>query len=205
MTLQLENALASEVVPDAVLTRLAPLGKSAARMRSLVEQLLVLAQQESPQPAVSHTFDAMAVVIDSLGEIFPFAESKGVDLGLDVGEALELRGSEQDFLVLTRNAIDNATLYTPTGGTVDVRLYRKGDEAVSEVEDTGLGIPEGELPRVFDPFYRVVGSGQPGCGLGLAIVQRAASQLGGQVRLRTVSSDGGTGLRFTYTQALPSD
>ncbi|WP_432258068.1 ATP-binding protein [Cupriavidus sp. TMH.W2] len=205
MTLQLENALASEAVPDTVLTRLAPLGKSVSRMRSLVEQLLLLAQQESAQTTASHTFDAKAVVIDALGEIFPFAESKGVDLGLDVGEALQLRGSEQDFLALTRNAIDNATLYTPTGGKVDVRLYRNGNDAVFEVEDTGPGIPKGELTRVFDPFYRVVGSGQPGSGLGLAIVRRAASRLGGQVSLHTISSDGRTGLRFTYTQTLPND
>jgi len=205
MTLQLENALASGSIPETVANRLAPLGMSVGRMHSLVEQLMTLAEQEAAPPAISRTFDAKAVVVNALGEVFPFAESKGVDLGMDVSEAVQLRGSEQDFLALTRNAIHNAALYTPAGGKVDVRLYRRGHEAVFEVEDTGPGIPEGELSRVFDPFYRVVGSGQPGSGLGLAIVRSAATRLGGQVSLYTISSGGRTGLQFTYRQALPAD
>lgn len=205
MTLQMENALASGSIPETVAARLVPLGKSVEHMRSLVEQLLTLAEQEATPPAVSRTFDARTVVVDALGEVFPFAESKGVDLGMDICESVQLRGSEQDFLALTRNAIDNAVLYTPAGGKVDVRLYRRGQEAVFEVEDTGPGIPEGELSRVFDAFYRVVGSGQPGSGLGLAIVRSAATRLGGQVSLYTISSGGRTGLQFTYRQALPAD
>ncbi|MDE2201602.1 MAG: two-component sensor histidine kinase [Burkholderiaceae bacterium] len=205
MTLQLENALASEAVPPTVHSRLAPLEKSVGRMRSLVEQLLVLAEQETELQPVSGAFDANAVVVEALGEIFPLAESKGVDLGMDVSEVVQLRGSERDFFALVRNAIDNATLYTPSGGKVDVRLYRKGNEAVFEVEDTGPGIPEGELSRVFDPFYRVVGSEQPGSGLGLAIVRRAAERLGGRVSLHTIAVDGRTGLRFTYAQPLPDN
>ncbi|CAG9187514.1 sensor histidine kinase [Cupriavidus pinatubonensis] len=203
MTLQLENALASETIPQTVLDRLAPLGRSVERMRSLVEQLLMLAEQEATAPVIGHTFDAREVVVEALGEVFPFAESKGVDLGMDVSESVQLRGSEQDFLALTRNAIDNAALYTQAGGKVDVRLYREGNDAVFEVEDTGPGIPEGELSRVFDAFYRVVGSGQPGSGLGLAIVRSAATRLGGRVSLHTISSAGRTGLRFTYKQTLP--
>jgi len=58
---------------------------------------------------------------------------------------------------------------------------------------------------VFDAFYRVVGSGQPGSGLGLAIVRSAAARLRGQVSLHTITSDGKTGVRFVYTQALAND
>lgn len=204
MTLQLENAMTVEDTTDAVLARLAPLGKSISRMRSLVEQLLMLAEQEAGPPTVSHDIDTKAVVIDALGEIFPFADSKEIDLGLEVGEALTIHGNQEDFRVLVRNAIDNAVLYTPPGGKVDVRLYRMGDAAIFEVEDSGPGIPEGELPRVFDPFYRVVGSGQPGSGLGLAIVRSAAARLRGQVSLHTIALDGKAGLLFVYMQPLAS-
>ncbi len=205
MTLQLENVMTVEAVPEAVLARLAPLGASISRMRSLVEQLLMLAEHEAGPPTVGHDIDAKVVLIDVIGEIFPFADSKDIDLGLEVGEALTIRGSQEDFRALVRNAIDNAVLYTPPGGKVDVRLYRKGNAAMFEVEDSGPGIPEGELPRVFDAFYRVVGSGQPGSGLGLAIVRSAAARLGGQVSLHAVTSDGKTGLRFVYTQPLAND
>ncbi len=86
-----------------------------------------------------------------------------------------------------------------------MRLYRKGNDVVFEVEDTGPGIPEGQLACVFDPFYRVVGSGQPGGGLGLAIVRRAAERLGGQVSLHTISMENSTGLKFTYKQAVSNN
>src|SRR5438445_2902125 len=126
MTLQLENAMTVEDTTDAVLARLAPLGKSISRMRSLVEQLLMLAEQQAGPPTVSHDIDTKAVVIDALGELFPFADSKNIDLGLEVGEALTIGGNQEDFRVLVRNAIDNAVLYTPPGGKVAVRLYRMG-------------------------------------------------------------------------------
>ncbi|WP_043420023.1 ATP-binding protein [Cupriavidus basilensis] len=202
MTLQLENAMTVEGTSDAVLARLAPLGKSISRMRSLVEQLLMLAEREAGPPTVSHDIDAKVVVIDVLGEIFPFADSKDIDLGLDVGESLTIQGGQEDFRALVRNAIDNAVLYTPPGGKVDVRLYREGNAAVFEVEDSGPGIPHEELPRVFDAFYRVVGSGQPGSGLGLTIVRSAAARLGGKVSLHTIASRGKTGLRFVYAQEV---
>lgn len=200
MTLQLETAMAVEGTSDAVLARLAPLGKSISRMRSLVEQLLMLAEREAGPPTLSHDIDAKVVVIDVLGEIFPFADSKDIDLGLDVGEPLTIQGSQEDFRALVRNAIDNAVLYTPPGGKVDVRLYREGNAAVFEVEDSGPGIPHEELPRVFDAFYRVVGSGQPGSGLGLAIVRSAAARLGGKVSLHTITTRDKTGLRLVYVQ-----
>lgn len=205
MTLQLENAMTVEAATEAVLARLAPLGKSIARMRSLVEQLLLLAEQESGPPPVSCDVDARAVIIDVLGELFPFADYKGIDLGMDFSEALMIRGNEQDFRAVVRNAVDNAVLYTPSGGKVDVCLYQQGNEIIFEVEDSGPGIPACELARVFDPFYRIVGSGQPGSGLGLAIVRSAAGRLGGRVSLHTIMSGGKTGLRFVYTQPVASD
>lgn len=200
MILQLENAMATGTNPETVVTRLAPLGASLARMQALVEQLLHLARLEAVTPAAHQEIDARAIVVEALGEVFPLADSKNVDLGLAVGENVTLHGSEHDFRMLARNAIENAVLYTQESGKVDVRLCRDANSAVFEVEDTGPGIPEHELSRVFDPFYRVVGSGQPGSGLGLAIVSNAAARLGGQVSLQNVTNNGATGLRFVYRQ-----
>ncbi|KJK11418.1 hypothetical protein UB46_41095 [Burkholderiaceae bacterium 16] len=136
MTLQLENVVTVEAVPEADLARLAPLGASISRMRSLAEQLLMLAEHEAGPPTVSHDIDARVVLIEVLGEIFPFADSKDIDFGLEVGEALTIRGNQEDFRALVRNALDNAVLHTPPGGKVDVRLYRKGNAAMFEVEDS---------------------------------------------------------------------
>jgi two-component system OmpR family sensor kinase len=69
------------------------------------------------------------------------------------------------------------------------------------VEDTGPGIPEDVRERVFEPFFRILGSQQSGSGLGLAIVRSAASALGGEVELAE-RLDGAPGLRFVYRQKL---
>jgi signal transduction histidine kinase len=200
MTLHLENAIADEA---ALQPRLAPLGASLERMRALVEQLLSLARIQAQAARSRELVDGMQVVVDAMGEVFPVADAKDVDLGLACGEPLTLRGSEHDFRALARNAIENAVVYTPPGGKVDVRLYRDGTDAVLEVDDTGPGIPPDQLARVFDPFYRVPGSGQPGSGLGLAIVRSAAARLGGTVALDNDRPGRNGGLTFTYRQPLP--
>ncbi|WP_198116668.1 ATP-binding protein [Massilia rhizosphaerae] len=200
MTLHLENAAG----PDAVQPALAPLGASLERMRALVEQLLSLARIQAQAVRPRDLVDGMKVVVEAMGEVFPIADAKQVDLGLARGEPVVLRGSVHDFLALARNAIENAVVYTPAGGRVDVRLYRDGADAVLEVDDTGPGIGGDHLARVFDPFYRVPGSGQPGSGLGLAIVRSAASRLGGTVALETGRPGRNGGLTFTYRQPLPA-
>jgi len=102
---------------------------------------------------------------------------------------------------LIRNAIDNAVRYTPPGGWVDVSLVIDGEFALLAIEDTGPGIPIDLRERVFEPFFRVLGTQQSGNGLGLAIVRSAADALGGSVEL-TGRLDGQPGLRFVYRQRL---
>jgi two-component system OmpR family sensor kinase len=204
MTLQLENAVAEDAAPAALQTRFAPVGATLERMRGLVEQLLSLARIQARNGHSRERVDGMKIVVEAMGEVFPVADAKNVDLGLAHGENLTLRGSEHDFRALARNAIENAVLYTPAGGKVDVRLYRDGGDAVFEVDDTGAGIAEEHRSRVFDPFYRVPGSGQPGSGLGLSIIRSAASRLGGTVSLENNQPGSVGGLKFVYRQPLPS-
>ena len=82
------------------------------------------------------------------------------------------------------NLIENALRYTPEGGVVDVRLLQDGGRMAVEVVDTGPGIPQELLPRVFDRFFRVPGNGSSGSGLGLSIAQAAAQRCGLRITLR---------------------
>jgi two-component system OmpR family sensor kinase len=82
-----------------------------------------------------------------------------------------------------RNLVDNAIRYTPAGGRIDLAIAVRPDQVEWGVADTGPGIPEAERQRVFDPFYRVLGSTETGTGLGLAIVQTLATRMGARVRL----------------------
>jgi two-component system, OmpR family, sensor kinase len=200
MTLQLENAIGRDGGSAELHAALAPLGAGLERMRAIVEQLLSLAGMQANVRLPRELFDGKRIVVEAIGDVFPAADAKGVDLGLVAGDALDLLGSGHDFRALANNAIENAVLYTPPGGKVDVRFYREGGEAVLEVADTGPGIAADHLARVFDPFYRVPGSGQPGSGLGLAIVRSAAGRLGGAV---TLGNRAPGGLTFVYRQPLP--
>ena len=94
------------------------------------------------------------------------------------------------------NVIDNAIKYTPRGGEVHANLSRIGKKAVIRVSDTGIGIPSGDLPHIFDRFYRVDKArsrATGGTGLGLSIVKQTLLQHGGNI---TASSAEGKGTTF---------
>jgi two-component system OmpR family sensor kinase len=119
-----------------------------------------------------------------IGAHAPFAEARRIDLGLARHEPdMVVRGEAEPLRTLLSNLVDNALRYTPSGGRVDVSVYRGDEGAVAEIVDTGPGIPAGELTRVFDRFYRRSGSDAPGSGLGLAIVKSIADRHGARVAL----------------------
>lgn len=205
MTLHLDNALGADGEVGELATKLAPISAGLERMRVLVEQLLSLARIQSKTVYAGEVFFAKDLVVEAMGDVFPVADTKGVDLGLVVGESMTLYGNKNDFRALVRNAIENAVLYTPPHGKVDVRFYRKDAEAMLEVDDSGPGIAQAHLARVFDPFYRIPGSGQAGSGLGLSIIRSAAARLGGTVTLTNHPAGAGTGLTLVYRQPLRHD
>jgi two-component system sensor histidine kinase TctE len=96
------------------------------------------------------------------------------------------------------NLIDNALRYTQSGGQVTVRLACHQETIVMEVEDNGPGIPEGERERVFERFYRVLGSSKDGCGLGLAIVREIADRHEAQIFLTSGADGIGMLMRITF-------
>jgi signal transduction histidine kinase len=85
--------------------------------------------------------------------------------------------------IMTRNLVDNALKYTPAGGKVEVRIAQHGRRIALDVDDSGPGIPPEERERVFERFYRQVGTNVPGSGLGLSIVKRIADLHHAGVRL----------------------
>ena len=99
------------------------------------------------------------------------------------------------------NLVDNALKYTPAGGRVAVRWHLDGDQVRLDVEDTGVGISEADLPRVFERFYRVDKARSRalgGTGLGLAIVKHLVQTMHGQVSAASRVNHG-----TTFTVRLP--
>jgi two-component system sensor histidine kinase MprB len=110
-----------------------------------------------------------------------------------------IRGHAERLKTAVRNLLDNAAKFGPPGGPVEVRL----DAGELTVRDHGPGIPPGDLPRVFDRFYRATGArGVPGSGLGLSIVRQVAAGYGGTVQAESAAG-GGTLLRFRLPALEP--
>ena len=122
-------------------------------------------------------------------------------LEMDCSQAW-VSGDETRLEQIVTNLLDNAAKYTPAGGRIAVRLRREADQVLLEVEDSGMGIPEDLLPRVFDLFTqgeRTIDRAQGGLGLGLALVRRLVELHGGEVS--AMSAGTGRGASFPRAPA----
>jgi len=133
--------------------------------------------------------DMAPLANEAVRDLVPRALEKRIDLGYEGPEAvrpgLKMRGQPVLLRELVRNLVDNALNYTPAGGTVTVRLMDDpfGQVVVLQVEDSGPGIPAAEREKVFQPFYRALGTNVDGSGLGLAIVAEIAQQHQAEISL----------------------
>jgi len=129
-----------------------------------------------------------------LEDLMPLAEAKHIDIGVEGALDAEVWASELDMIAVVKNLVDNAIRYTPEGGRVDLSVGVSEGKVVLRIQDSGPGIPLAERDRVFDPFYRTLGSEQIGSGLGLSIVQTIANRIGAEIRLDFSDQEKQTGL-----------
>ncbi len=188
VSLQLEN-LRGDFAPGAPAQRFAQLEAGVQRAQRLVDQLLRMSRQESGAAETPAPVNVHDVLHQSINTLIALADQRGIDLGLeDPGPPAEttlLTCASGDLRSVVDNLIENALRYSPEGGVVDVRVARSGQGGLAiEVVDTGPGIPDELLGRVFDRFFRVPGSDVRGSGLGLAIAQSAAQRCGMRITLR---------------------
>lgn len=182
---------------QAVQERLVPLQESMTRMQTLVSQLLNLARIQGKQSETQQAITFLSLVQQIMVDLYPLAEAKQIDLGINRKEEVSLLDQNGGLNLLVRNALDNAIRYTPAGGQIDIDLFTENGEAVLRICDTGQGIPEKELTQVFEPFHRAKGTQEAGNGLGLTISQEVAQQLGGSIHLQNRQYGG---LEFCYRQ-----
>jgi signal transduction histidine kinase len=140
--------------------------------------------------------DLISFVRSTMGII---ARQKEVELRFDAndwGDEFEFNSDRHLLELVLKNLVENSIKFTPSGGTVTVRLARTSGTIVMEVIDTGIGIPPEHQERVFERFYQVdaarSGSAGRGTGLGLAIVKHAIHALGGSVQLASEVGRGTT-------------
>jgi two-component system, OmpR family, sensor histidine kinase TctE len=197
---QTELALRQSQLSDVQAT-LRQLQTATERSTRLVNQLLSLARSEpgTGRERVVERLDLARLARDTSTEWVPPALARKIDLGYD-GEDGSQRVTGDPLLIreMLGNLIDNAIRYTPEGGQVTVRVAGGPRHVVLSVEDNGPGIPGPERSRVFERFYRVLGSGAEGAGLGLAIVRDIALSHGAEVTLADGAGGRGTVVRVSF-------
>ena len=185
--LQMENMRHDMNCPAAE-SRFAQLESGVRRAQRLVDQLLRLSRQEAAGADGPAIVDLRTQLRESMNTLIGLADQRNIDLGFvgaDSGSTpITMHCASGDLRSLLDNLIENALRYTPEGGVVDVRLLQEQGRVAVEVVDTGPGIPQELLPRVFDRFFRVPGNGANGSGLGLAIAKASAQRAGLLLTLR---------------------
>lgn len=192
-----------EAMQDGVVERddaaLASMHEEVERLGRMVADLEVLASADAARFTLQTTpvdlNELAAGVAVEFRALFPdrsiVVEANGNAVTVD-GDPVRLRQ-------VLENLLSNALRFTPEGATVAVRLAAVGSEAVLEVVDSGPGIPEDELPRVFDRFFRGRRARANGSGIGLAVVSELVRAHGGGVR---AGNQPGRGAVFTVTLPL---
>jgi two-component system OmpR family sensor kinase len=196
-----ERALVHPGVPGEILQSLDETLAQINEMTELVESLLTLARaDEGRAPLAVEESDLR----DLLGDVAETAGMLGESVGIMVtstmpGHAVRLAVDRHRIREMLLNLVTNAIKYTPTGGTIDLTLSEEEDAVSFMVRDTGIGIAPGDLPHIFERFWRAdparsrTGE-RPGTGLGLAITKWIAEAHGGSI---TVQSRPGRGTMFT--------
>jgi signal transduction histidine kinase len=190
--------------PKALDHFLGRLAEDAERMNRLTRSLLTLARVESLGAGESEDVDVAAAVRDTVEAV---EAPRHIELSTEVEPELFAVADATLLRQVLIGLLTNAFKHTPLPGRVTVRGRRDGEkEVVLEVIDTGPGIPEAEIERVFERFYRRDESRkQEGFGLGLAIAQRMVSVMGGEIGAHSVEGQGSTfWVRLPVAQPTPT-
>jgi two-component system phosphate regulon sensor histidine kinase PhoR len=186
---------------------LATIQRHTERLNSLLEDILALSRLESVNPGLRRESTALTALLVAVVDDYR-GRPAAADHHLEVHADPALGTLMIDPVKITQaveNLLDNAIKYTPKGSHIVVSAARRDIDAVITVSDDGPGIPEADLPHIFERFYRVEkgrSREKGGTGLGLSIVKHIVQLHGGQI---TVESRAGQGTAFSFTLPLRSD
>jgi two-component system phosphate regulon sensor histidine kinase PhoR len=169
------------------------------RLTSITHDLLVLSTSES-SPVRKGPCELGGIVRYAINLLTPQAEEKGLKLTYEGPEDLDIEANASQMTQVVVNLVENALKYTNEGG-VDIRLEDQGEYIRFDVTDTGIGIPDEHLPRLFERFYRVDKARSRaggGTGLGLSIVKHIVEAHGGSIHVDSAQNRG-----TTFSVVLP--
>jgi len=193
ISLQAER-LAETDMSDLARERLLTLQRGIERDRNLLDQLLTLAKAQATPDMPKSPISVQGIYRRVLEDLMPLADAKRIDIGVEGAQDAQVLVSELDMITVVKNLVDNAIRYTPEGGRIDMSVSIAEGHAALSIQDNGPGIPLIERERVFDPFYRTLGSDQVGSGLGMSIVKTISDRIGAKIQLSFSDEVKGSGL-----------
>jgi two-component system phosphate regulon sensor histidine kinase PhoR len=168
--------------------------RQAERMTRILRDLIELTRLESADSGAAPEFVDVIGMLKLIAREFQAAGNRP-SVTLKIEADVALLGSESELHSIFYNLVNNAVRFTPPTGSVQLVWKTQGDVAVYEVVDTGIGIPEEQIPRITERFYRVDpgrSRATGGTGLGLAIVKHALQRHEGTLNIRSVEGQGST-------------
>lgn len=171
------------------------------RATHLVEQLLTLSRLEAAAVLPLGRVDLGALVQGIVAELGPLALAKHQRIAVDAPTRCTVAGEATLLSVLVRNLVDNAIRYSPPDAAIELGVHGAGPRVQFRLEDSGPGMTDAELARLGERFFRVVGSGQAGSGLGWSIAQRAAEAHGCALQVQRSARLGGLRIDVVLTAA----
>ena len=191
--------------PETVRDFVSDIGREADRLTRITEHLLALTRLDSLPAGKTEPVDLSQVAGRVLSMLTPVADAAGVTLESSCKPGCIVRATGDELYQVAYNLVENAVKYNFAGGKVWISVYREQDQVLLEVEDTGIGIPEEDLPKVFNRFYRVDKARSReagGTGLGLSIVRDTVRRHGGWVTARPRTA-GGSIFTVGFPQCRP--
>lgn len=166
------------------------------RLSALIDDLMEITKRDSGITKTER-FDAKIseIVAKIVNVVRPQIEQKNLTLSVHISDGLMCYCDDRQILRMIRNLVDNAVKYTPEGGVIELNASKDGDNMLISVRDTGIGIPHGEIERIFERFYRVDKARSRrlgGTGLGLAIVKDIVNAHNGNIVVDTQLGKGST-------------
>ena len=188
-----ENLDRNGAMEGNVLKKLSVIKLSLTRMRNLVDDLLLLAKLDADK---AHSFKVLPfheILAETLEHIQPLLEEQQILLSNKSMDNIWIRGNVFQLQQMLTNVLQNAIYYNKPQGTISVSLIALGEQAVLTISDTGIGISDADMPKIFDRFFRAESSRAGACGgsgLGLTIVKSVVDAHRGNIKIESVLGSG---------------
>ena len=190
-----DSILQNDMDLDTVREFVDDIGNEADRLTRMTQKLLSLSRVESQQDGVCEIVRVKPTIDRVLRMLRGIADKNEITIDVQCKEDCPILILEDDLYQIIFNLVENGIKYNLPGGKLTIRTFRNGDNAVLEVQDSGVGIPEDSIPYLFERFFRVDKArsrSTGGSGLGLAIVRNMVERNQGTIRASSVMDQGST-------------